>query len=468
MVREELLEKMKGRKYITAIISASLISGMVLVAVIWNKPLIWDAAIYQAMGKYLVSGGSYGLWEVFRPPLLPIIASIQQFLGIPAQGFSRFFSVLISTGVLGMTYIFGRELLDEKVALISTGVLGATAVFVRYSPEYLTGIPASGLVLASLYMVRKERKLLAGILGASAFLMRFPAALIGPAVIIYYSMRFLRHRDLVKYVKGSALYTSGFMALAVPYFLINAYFYGNPLAPIVRGVAVPASNPDTYLIGLYYLVGAIKSNPLHLALIPGVYMAYRNSREAFELLAPATALYYLFFSVFPHKETRFLLLFLPLISIFTAKGVVEAGDRYLENIDLNKALTAVLAAGIVLVTAATGYIMTPVNQNSAAFYSNHSSLEGTVAANDATIMAYGDFKYHALPPGELEGAYSEARQQADYISINSCSWYCTPSIDQCEQKIDDLEQDAEQSYEKTFELNTSTCTYRIYETGGQN
>lgn len=478
-MKENLKRFAEENRNFTALASAFILVNLFVVISIWKKPLIWDAAIYTAMGKSLFSLGQHGLWEMFRPPLLPVISGIQWFLGIPALGYSRLISLLISTGVLAALYRFSSDIMDKTKGTIITGVLASTATFAYYTPEFLTGIPASGLVIISLYLAWNQRFLPAGIVGGMAFLMRFPAALIGPAVVAYLAIRFYRQRDFRKFFTHSAIYTSGFMLLAIPYFVINAYLYGNPLAPILRGVAVPASNPDTYIVGAYYLIEAVKVNPLHLLSIPGAYLLYKERRRAFELIVPAFILYYGFFTVFPHKEARFMLLFLPLLSIFTGYGswrlLEMLRDRFdvitetlPKKIGIEEISVILLIIGIAVTGGITYSIMTPVNENSAEYYANHSDLEGTVAANDATIMAYGDFSYHALPPSELEGAYDAVDEEAEYLSLNSCAWYCTPQIENCESKIDDLARDAEQRYEKKFELNTSSCSYRIYEVGDQN
>jgi hypothetical protein len=42
----------------------------------------WDASVYQAMARYIGSGGSYGTWELFRPPLWPLLLSIFIIVGL--------------------------------------------------------------------------------------------------------------------------------------------------------------------------------------------------------------------------------------------------------------------------------------------------------------------------------------------------------------------------------------------------
>jgi 4-amino-4-deoxy-L-arabinose transferase-like glycosyltransferase len=434
----------------------------------WSKPLVWDAAIYTAMGKNLFSMGQYGLWEVFRPPVLPLISGVQWLLGIPALGFSRLVSVIISFASLSTVYLAVNSITDRKMAVMTSAILASTFYFSRYSSMYLTGIAASGLVFLSLYLVWRKKLVTGGVVGGLAFLTRFPSALVGPAAVIYLSIRYYRDRDLRGLVENSAKYTGGFMALAVPYFLLNWHFFGGPLEPITRGVAVPAANPDRYLAGVFYLYEAVKVNPVHILVFPGIYWLYRSKRKVLELVLPAFLIFYGFFSFFPHKEARFMLLFLPLMSFLSAAGLRYILEKVEPPVDARRLVLAGLLVGVAVTGVMTAGIMTPIDQDSVEYYSQHSELEGLVASNDASIMAYGDFRYLPLPPAELETAYPRAQEEADYFSLNSCAWYCPAELNSCQQVLGGLEEDIRRNYTATFELNTSNCNFGIYRIGDQD
>lgn len=466
--------KQKIKQLILANREASILLGLfavlqlTLIAHIWNKPLIWDTAIYWAMGKNLFSMGQIGLWENFRPPLLPVLLGSLWKIGMPPVGFTRLLALTISfTGAAG-TYYMVKDLITKRVAYISLGILLSTFTYFYYTNMLLTGIPASFLVLTSVYLTAKERYLTAGLLGGLAFLTRFPAAVIGPAMVlvILYSYR----DDLLAFVKNSALYSVGFFMLAGLYLAANWYYLGSVLEPFISGIAVPASNADVYLYGIYYFFNGVKTSPLLLALPAGIYMIVKNREEGYYQFLSAFVFLYAFFTVFPHKEVRFLLIFLPLASVLSAHAIDQLLDsKYFQNIDLydriGKEALFVAVAALIMVGSfgATFYDNRAVNTDAVSYYQAHSELSGTVAANDASIMAYGDFSYDPLPPLTLESAYDGARENADYVSINSCAWYCTESIENCESRIEDLEQDVADRYPEVYSHNGSYCSYNIYE-----
>lgn len=433
------------------------VAELSIIAHIWNKPLIWDTAIYLAMGKYLFTGGAIGLWEVFRPPLLPVLAGRLWKAGMPPVGFTRFVAFTISfTGLAGI-YWMVRDLYSKQEAYITVGLIAGTFTYFWWSNALLTGIPASILVFTSLYLAHKQRYLIAGLVGGLAFLTRFPSAVLGPAAVAFIAYSYYRKDDYRAMIRNAGLYTAGFFLVATPYLAAMQYFYGSFLEPFVSGIAVPASNADKYLAGFYYLYNGIKTNPLLLGVLPGIYYAVKERQtEVYGFLFAFVALYG-FFSVFPHKEVRFILLFLPIMALFAARGY----SRHLNNYR-SVVMLALIGLTIVGSFGMTYYDNRSVNEDAVKYYRAHSNLSGVVAANDASIMAYGDIKYFALPPSTLEGSYERAQEQADYFSINSCAWYCTPSIENCEAKIASFEKSLENRYNKSFEHRGRYCNYSIY------
>ncbi|MFB6207738.1 MAG: ArnT family glycosyltransferase [Candidatus Nanohaloarchaea archaeon] len=460
----DLKRAVKQNREFVALLGLFTALQLVLLLKIWRKPLIWDTAIYLAMGKYLFTGGKIGLWEVFRPPLLPAVAGTFWKLGMPPVGFTRLLAVMFSvTGAAGIYYMV-RDIYTERQALLTLALLLSTGLYFWHSNMLLTGLPASILVFTSLYFVEKERYLLGGFFGGIAFLLRFPSAMVGPAAVIYIAYRY-RH-EIKLLVKNAMLYTVAFFATAAPYLYAMKHFYGSYLQPFISGVMVPASTADSYMAGIYYVFHVIKSNPLMVFFPLGIYLALKPRERGRYVFLSGLVLFYGFFTVFPHKEPRFALLFLPLLALFGARGL----ERVMEEFDSRygfrgyDTLTVVLAAAAIVMTGAFGGAWTQksVNTDAVQYYRAHSNVTGVVAANDASIMAYGDIKYFALPPATLEGSFERAKTRVDYFSINSCAWYCTPSIENCEQKIERVENTLESNYTNVFEHNGSYCNYDIY------
>ena len=82
--------------------------------------LIWDESVYLAAGKYLYSSGTVGLWEMVRPPILPIFTGLFWKMGINSVLASELLSLLFSSALIYVNYILSREFFDRKYSLLSS------------------------------------------------------------------------------------------------------------------------------------------------------------------------------------------------------------------------------------------------------------------------------------------------------------------------------------------------------------
>ena len=444
-------------RYLQALTAVFALGSAFLLLQYWDKPLGWDASIYYAMGKFLFTGGEIGIWESFRPPGLPAVFGALWKLGVPPQGWTRLITALASTAGIAGIYQMTKTLADRKTGLITAATLAGSALYLRYTVRPLTGLPAALLVFTSLYLVARNRYGYAGLVAGTAFLIRFPSALLGVpaglALILY------EKEDLQETVKGLGKLGAGFAALALPFLAASQIVYGSFAEPFIRSMAIPAANEPIYQYGLYYLKQASFSNPLLLASVPGIFLMWR--KKDLRPFAAGLGVFYGFFSLFPHKIPRYTVLFLPLMAVSSGvalrKGLSIVEDRR-AFLGVVGAALLVFLGGLFTVAGNSGF-----SDQRAEFYGAHGEFSGTVAGNDPSVLVHGDMTYYPLGPGKLDSNYGEAVNESDYFSFNSCAWYCVPGNEGCEQKIDEFTEKVEDRHKKLLELNDSRCSYSVYE-----
>lgn len=449
-------------RYFLLLIGLFILAQTAILAQAWNLPPIWDSAIYTAMGKYAFSGGTYGLWELSRPPVIPLILGLMWKLGIPMIGASRILSLLISVVGLGAVYYMVKDLFSQKIGFYTTGIIATAPLLHHFNPNILTGIPASFLIITSLYLLEKKHYLASGGTAGLVFLTRFPAALVAVTGGIYILAR--NRAEPKKAVKNASIYSLAFLILTAPFFIFNQLQHGSFLAPLHAGAYFPTLNPDIYVYGAYYLIQSLKAQPLLLLLPVGLYAVIRRRESRYALFLLGLVLFYTFFTYYPHKIPRYLLLFLPLMALFTAKGLSFIEQQFNQS---QISLPAFLLIFVMLLTSFAiihnqyNYTMPQEKQQ---FYSHMGELDGDVASNDPVTTSYGDFFYKALPPLIIEQAYQQYRDSVDYFAINSCAWYCTPAIENCQNRLDTFEQQLQDEHIKQFESTTPNCNYTVYKT----
>lgn len=466
--------KWKKHKKFLVMLAAFTIIQLAVVALRWNKPLVWDSSVYVGMGKHIFSFGEIGLWESFRPPLLSLLIGAIWKIGFFFPSLARLIAVAISSVGATAFYKMVERDFGRVTAVYAATILISTSVYLRWGHYLLTGIPAAILVYASIHYAAREKIFRSGLIVSLAFLTRFPAALAAPVAgaTLLLSIIPLENilevevtvKDLKELLKKGLMFGTSFSILPLIYFGLNEYHGSGFLAPILSGASVPMLNPDKYLYGLYFLKEAVFANPL-LAMMPlGIYFVYKSGSRKFYGYSMGLFTFYIFFTFYPHKEARFMILFLPLLALFAAHGIREIDirdRRILLEITKERLFVSILA--IVVIFNAVNVINantweTPTRNE---FVSETSKLNGTVAGLNPAPVVHGDFRFMAVRPEHYENTTERVFRQADYFVMNSCAWYCTPSINSCEQKENELLQRLEE-YNKTYEKSSNECRYAIY------
>lgn len=467
-LRERIRESWKKDKGIYLIAGLFLITQIVIVKTIWNQPPIWDASVYIGMGKRLFSSWQFGIWEAFRPLMLPVILGILWKLGIPMIGFPYLLSTLAATAGIVIIYYIVKDIADKRTAIYSAGITASTSVFYSWSFNVLTGIPASILIFIACYNVYKEKELIGGIFNGIAFLTRFPSAIVGPALAGYVFLRDVRD-DFKQAFINALYYTAGFFAISLPFFAFSQHLYGNFLRPVTAGASVPLqANPDKFLYGLFYLKEAIFANPLLLLMPLGAYIAVKKREQAYGAFGSALIFLYAFFTIYQHKDPRFMLIFLPLLSLFAARGLSFV-ESYLSKKSLIEisTVTRVFLVVFILFTAFNFSVTYTQNQwsNDARieFLNGMQELDGVVAGNDPVVNVYGDFEYVPLRPENLNQTYGNVKEEADYYVFDSGSWYCNEAIPDCKDRVDEVVNEVDTNHIKKVQLESYNRSFTVYE-----
>jgi len=467
-IKEKIKKSWKTDRGLYLIIGIFLLSQLVIVKTIWNQPPIWDASVYIGMGKRIFSSWQFGIWEAFRPLMLPVILGTLWKLGLPMIGFPYLLSTLVSTAGLAVIYFLVKDITDKRTALYTAGITASTFVFYKWSFNVLTGIPASTLVFIACYSVYRDKELLGGVFNGLAFLTRFPSAIVGPALAGYVFLRDVRD-DFKQAFMNALYYTIGFFAVSLPFFAFSQHLYGNFLEPITAGASVPLqSNPDKFLYGLFYLKEAIFANPLLLLIPLGLYTAVKNRERVYGAFGSALIFLYGFFTVYQHKDPRFMLLFLPLMSLFSARGLVYIEEYLSERPRIGKSTVLRLFLIVFIVLTAFNFSVNYTqnqwsNDVRIEFLKGMEELDGVVAGNDPVVNVYGDFEYVPLRPENLNETYSSVKGEADYYVFDSSRWYCSEVIPNCQSRVDRVVEEVESEHIKKVELEAYNQKYTVYE-----
>ncbi|MFB6241469.1 MAG: ArnT family glycosyltransferase [Candidatus Nanosalina sp.] len=453
----------KENRIFVAFLTLFTVTQLVIVLTAWRSPLVWDSAVYAGMGKRLLSGWKYGIWEVFRPLMLPVVLGVLWKAGMPLVGFPRAVALLISVAGISAMYWMLKDLFDSKMALYSTAILMTSTLFFKFSHYVLTGAPSSFLVFAGAYYAQKGRDISSGFLTSLGFLTRFPAAIAAPGISIFLFLRSLKNEVNLKSLKPPLAYSIAFFITTIPYFAFNKIVYGEAFRPLIIGATIPAMNPEKYFYGVYYILEVLKTQPLMIFMFAGLYVVFKERNWSYGAFFSSLLFTYGFFTLYSHKLPRFALLFLPLISVFAGRGVVWVEKQEVVDGKFFRSALGILLVLMMLVSFSISYSQSRwTNEYRVEFLNEVGELEGVVAGNDPVAVLYGNFEFVPIRPENLEETYSEVKNEADYYAFNSCAWYCTPAIENCSRRLEDFKKMMQRKYDKKFYSQGYSCNYTMY------
>ncbi len=204
-----------------------------------NQPFWWDEADYLAAAKKWAGINPYlqDIWYYRRGFLWPLIGSLFFRIGFGEIGL-RFLEVLLSTGIVAVSYFLISKMFNKKLALFTSIALSFSWVILFFTGRVLTDIPAAFFILLSLlffwkgYVLKEGNKFLYlfGLFFALATLTRMQSFMLAPPFLIYILLK-----EKIKIFKNKHLWiTLGiFLLLLVPQFILYALHYGNPLTDIL-------------------------------------------------------------------------------------------------------------------------------------------------------------------------------------------------------------------------------------------
>lgn len=179
-----LINFIKNNKWIIAIIALSIAIRLVYLFVL-DPPLLWsDSSQYDGAAWNLAQGNGYSMGDipfVGREPgyALFFLTPIYFIFGHSIFA-AQIFQILISAGIVYLTFLFGKKFFTRKIGLLSALFFAIYPATIAYSSEILTEIPFAFLFMLSILTlflgIKKNSKksiFISGLFLGTATLTRF-------------------------------------------------------------------------------------------------------------------------------------------------------------------------------------------------------------------------------------------------------------------------------------------------------
>jgi hypothetical protein len=394
----------------------------------------WDPAIYVGMAKFIFSGGAMGMWETLRPPLWPIMLGIPWAVGINPLVAAQYIVALSCIATFVALFVLGEK--EERgIGLAAALILALSPIYTFFVAIPTNDIPSALIALIASYSVLRRRYFTAGIFTALAFLMRFPHGLFLVPFGLFILIEAAQQKSLKKFIIDSFKHVGflalGFATLAVPYFILNQIFFGDPLLPIKLGRNVIEGNPDQSF--WYYVKNAVIDNPMLVLSFLGVaafiikVIKYRKlPASAITLSVLCTLVIGWYMSHIGHKELRYSFGFIPYVALLTGYGLSVIWNQSQWRHAKYIALAVVLVLGGVNVwTQANHNYIVPLSHERADYYKAIPAPSTTITSSPQ-VMLYSDTKITGVF-ASWEGAIDMIKAQKDtleYVALDEQQVFC--------------------------------------------
>lgn len=434
----------------------------------------WDSGVYLGMGKYLFSGGSAGLWEHIRPPLLPIFLGFIWFIGLPVQLSGMILELLFSLGAIFLFYEVTKHYFRERVALLASALFSFSSIFFFLGFHLYTEIPALFFALLGIYCFVKKKYYFAGAGCALAFLAKFPAGMFFGILLLVLLLN--------KEIKDSLKVFAGFLIPLVPVLIVHFVVYGCPLLPFLearRAISeVLGCNVLRFKPWWQYFFWIYSESILHLFAFIGLIAYFSDFKRKNLLPLLCLLVPFVYFSQMHCRDYRYLALFIPFVAVFSALGIVYLVD-FLGRHKARKAFVIVflLVLGFSAFKGALFYIGNEnINSNPAAEgyfgFLEGKDVSGEVWTSNPVISFYTgaslDKIYYPVYDGEVSADFynylDKNSEKIEYVLLDNCGGgiICAPDDSVCSEKNKQMLAFLDKNFDKAYDESYGDCFYLIY------
>ena len=260
-----------------------------------DQVLWWDAADYMASAKRWagINPNLIDMWYYRRGFLWALIGTLFFAIGIGEIGM-RILVVLLSTGIVFVSYFLISEMFNKKLALLTSLGITLSWVFLFFTGRLLTEIPATFFLLTSLiffwkgYMKNQGIKyfILFGIFAALTVLTRMQYLMFVIPILL---LALVREKHKIFVNKKLWISIIIFLIILIPHFILYNKHFGNPILDLtnyylgIEGVSktgevgvelAKTSDLFLYINNLPYILDANQKGYSSLFVISPIYLLF--------------------------------------------------------------------------------------------------------------------------------------------------------------------------------------------------
>lgn len=327
-----------------------------------------DSINYINIAKEFTGGNYYGIFNMDRPPLYPLLLSLVSYVIPDYEMAGRVVSLVFGTLVIPITFYLGRLIYNERIGLVTAFFVAIHPYLIRYSGEVLTEglyyFMAASVTFFGLKAIRDKSvylMFLVGLMGVLAYLTK-PGG-IGFLMIIsvlivatdYFGLKGGVVKNWVKKVLMLGASWAVYLVFSLPYLLYLRQESGGEVILTGRGTVADVGHTAVKVVTTGHSLDAFASHfpeaftyPFFLLFLVFLWkIVGRIRRRDFtwvELCFFGIQVFYYVIYITADAHRRYLVQVMPLGMVMSALGFIYIAD----HIKKKKKETAILSIALLL------------------------------------------------------------------------------------------------------------------------
>jgi len=435
-----------------------------LVLSVRQYAMTWDSSVYLGMAKSIFSFGHLGLWEPIRPLAWPFVLGIFWKIGLNPVTMGIVLQIALQVASVYLVYKITHRIFHKDLAILASLLFMFSPVLLESAFSLHSASLAMFFCLLSVYLFLNEKFFASGIIASLAFLATFYYGLF-LVIFLIFLLRFKRFEPY-------KLLLGGFCIPLVPYLLLNLVLYRDPLLPFFSASSViknvVACNFLHAVPWYQYFVWIFLDNPLNLLLPVGLFFLFKKAETNRLLVFAGFALPFVYLATLHCRDVRYILFFLPFLSIITALGI----ESIMQKIRKKNYRGFFLVLIILLAAAYPLYRMLTLNApaDNADYYKLTNATNATLLTNNPKLALYTDSRlellYYPLYTSSKAEFYAGdvVKNRRDLVFIDTCygDLLCSPNDLKCPGATGNLMNALASNYKKVYYANYTMCEYSVF------
>ena len=472
---QELIDKYFMKQGIWWLLGISLLVRL-LFAFRWHE-IWWDSGVYLGMGKWLWSLGSAGLWEDIRPVLWPVVLGFFWKLSISPVLAARAIMLVLSIGCMWLVFKICKKISDERTALLATGLFGFSQIFFFLGFHEYTEIPSLFFVLLSVLLFLNESLFWAGLSLGLATLTRFPSGIFGIALLCM-----LCWQNSWKHIwQQCCKLGAGFGVVVAPFLVWSTWMYSNPLHSFIEGQRVIGKVLGCTVLHArpwyaYFQLLWFEHWVYAFAVIGFTLFLVKPSRTRMVVVL-CTLFPLAYYSLLPCRDYRYLLSFLPFVTLLACEGVQWFFNK---SWCCKKAwlwhVVCFVLLGVAVFHAITFYqgeyvAKDDISEAYLQFFANVDA-SGEVWIANPVMAVYSDLLlhkvYYPVYDGTIAKSFHEYLVQhtnnIEYVALDNCGGgiICADADMHCAQELNDTRAFLSEHFVPVLNASRRRCWHLIF------